>query len=134
MLPAVLTVSSAARPLPDMSNRRIQRVSALVKREVSEIVQQLNLRDCGFVTVTAAEIAPDLKEGRIYVSVIGTAQQKDRAIAALTAQHALVQHELARRIVLKYTPHLTFRLDETEARAERIEQLLDELPEARTDD
>ena len=66
---------SPALPFPwatiAMSNHRIERVSELVKREVSEIVLELNLTDCGFVTITAAKISPDLKEGRIYMSVIG---------------------------------------------------------------
>lgn len=112
-----------------MSNRRIERVSELVKQQVSEILLQLNLADCGFVTVTAAEVSPDLHEGRIFVSVIGKPEQQRRALEALTANHGLIQHELSRRIVLKYTPHLTFILDETEARAEHIEHLLDELGE-----
>jgi ribosome-binding factor A len=45
----------------------------------------------------------------------------------LEHRHGHIQHELARRIVLKYTPRLHFVLDETEARASRIEHLLDEL-------
>ena len=110
-----------------MINRRIQRVSELVKQQVSEVVQGLNLTNCGFVTVTAAEVSPDLHEGRIYVSVIGSAEQKQRALAALERERSHIQHELAHRVILKYTPHLSFLLDETEARAEHIEQLLEEL-------
>lgn len=110
-----------------MINRRIQRVSELVKRQVSEIILELNLTGCGLVTVTAAEISPDLHEGRIYVSVIGSTEQKQHALAALKRQHGHIQHELAHRIILKYTPVLTFFLDETESRAEHIERLLDEI-------
>jgi ribosome-binding factor A len=110
-----------------MSSHRIERVSELVKREVSEIVLELNLADCGFVTVTAAEISPDLKEGRIFISVIGSAEQKQRALDTLDRRHGHIQHELAHRIVLKYTPRLKFFLDETEAHASHIEHLLDDL-------
>jgi ribosome-binding factor A len=110
-----------------MSNHRMERVSELVKREVSEVVQELNLTDCGFVTITAAKISPDLKEGRIFMSVIGSAQQKQRALDVLEHRHGHIQHELAHRIVLKYTPRLKFVLDETEDRASHIEHLLDEL-------
>ena len=110
-----------------MSNHRMERVSELVKREVSEIVLELNLADCGFVTITAAKISPDLKDGRIFMSVIGSAEQKQRALDTLDRKHGHIQHELAHRIVLKYTPRLTFVLDETEARASHIEHLLDEL-------
>lgn len=110
-----------------MSNRRIQRVSELVKQQVSEIVQQFNLAGCGFITVTDAQVAPDLKEGRIYFSVIGTSWQKEQAQSALQGRHDLIQKELAQRIVLKYTPRLTFVLDETETQATHIERLLNEL-------
>ena len=109
-----------------MSNRRIERVCELVKQQVSETVQRLNLTDCGFITVTAAEINSDLKTGRIYVSVIGSAEQQQRALETLTREHGHIQHELARRVILKYTPRLTFHLDQTEDRAQRIEALLDE--------
>ena len=105
----------------------MERVSELVKREVSAIVQELNLTGCGFLTITAAEISPDLKEGRIYLSVIGSTEQKQRALDVLEHKHGHIQHELAHRIVLKYTPRLKFVLDETEARASHIEHLLDEL-------
>ena len=110
-----------------MTNRRIQRVSELVKQQISEVLLELNLTGCGLVTVTSAEVSPDLKDGRVYVSVIGSAEQKQRALTTLDAEHARIQHELSRRIILKYTPRLKFVLDETESEARRIETLLDEL-------
>lgn len=110
-----------------MSHHRIQRVSELVKQQIGEILLEMNLTGCGFVTVTSAIVSPDLKDGRIYVSVIGTDEQKKRAIATLAAQHGHIQGELGSRIVLKYTPRLKFILDETEAHAQRIETLLNEL-------
>ena len=134
----MIQVVSPALLLPwaiiTMSSHRIERVSELVKREVSEIVLELNLTDCGFVTITAAEISPDLKEGRIYMSVIGTAEQQQRALETLERKHGHVQYELAHRIVLKYTPRLKFFLDETEAKANHIEHLLDELGDKPADE
>jgi ribosome-binding factor A len=61
--------------------------------------------------------------------VIGTTEQQQRALLELRHRHGDIQHELARRIVLKYTPRLTFHLDETESQAARIEKLLDGLGE-----
>ena len=117
-----------------MSTHRMERVSELVKRAVSEVVQELNLTNCGFVTITAAEVSPDLKDGRIFMSVIGSAEQKQHALDTLERQHGHIQHELARRIVLKYTPRLKFVLDETESRASHIEHLLDELKDEPPDE
>ena len=127
MIQGVLPALSIPWAIITMNSHRIERVSELVKRTVSEIVLELNLTDCGFVTITAAEISPDLKDGRIFLSVIGSAEQKQRALEVLERQHGHIQHELAHRIVLKYTPRLKFVLDETEDRASHIEHLLDEL-------
>jgi ribosome-binding factor A len=110
-----------------MSSHRIQRVSELVKQQISEILLDLNLTGCGFVTVTSANVSPDLKEGRVFISVIGTAEQKKRALHLLDQHHGRIQSELGQRIVLKYTPRLKFLLDETESEAQRIESLLNEL-------
>jgi ribosome-binding factor A len=99
----------------------------LVKQQISEIIPDLNLTGCGFVTVTSAIVSPDLKEGRVFISVIGNAEQKKRAMAALEHGHGHIQGELAARIVLKYTPRLKFILDETESEAQRIESLLNKL-------
>lgn len=126
-------MSQAASPCPitaaiiAMSSRRMQRVCELVKQEISVVILDLNLAGCGLITVTSAHISPDLKEGRVYVSVIGSPEQRRHAIAELERLHGRIQHDLSRRIVLKYTPRLTFVLDETESRAQHIEQLLDQL-------
>jgi ribosome-binding factor A len=117
-----------------MSNRRLQRVSQLVKEQVGEIIQDLALADCGFVTVTGAEVSSDLKDGKVFVSVIGTPAQQTRALAELERHHGQIQRDLAARVVLKYTPRLVFRLDTTEARASRLEHLLDELGPAPEED
>jgi len=132
MIQVVLPARSIPWVTIIMNSHRIERVSELVKREVSEIVQELNLTDCGFVTITAADISPDLKEGRVYLSVIGSPEQKQRALDTLDRQHGHIQRELATRIVLKYTPRLKFLLDETEDRASHIEQLLDQLDDEQT--
>ncbi len=134
MIQVVSPALPFSRAIITMSNHRIERVSELVKREVSEIVLELSLTDCGFVTITAAEISPDLKEGRVFMSVIGSAEQKQRALDVLERQHGRIQRELARRIILKYTPRLKFCLDETEDRAIHIEHLLDELEGEQSND
>jgi ribosome-binding factor A len=128
-------MSRAAAPCSDlvashidaMSNRRITRVSELVKQQISIVLQELTLTNCGLVTVTSATVSPDLKDGRVYVSVIGTPEQRQRALGELERAHGWIQHELARRVTLKYTPRLKFLLDETESHAQHIEHLLDEL-------
>jgi ribosome-binding factor A len=134
MSQVVFPHSQATSASIPMNNRRMQRVSELVKQVISEVFLELNLTNCGLLTVTSAEISPDLKDGRVYVSVIGSAEQKRRALATLEAEHGRIQHELAHRVVLKYTPRLKFILDETESEARRIERLLDDLDHEQPND
>jgi len=79
------------------------------------------------VSVRAVDITPDLKQAHVFVSAIGTKWQKEQAIAALQANRQHLQHELSRRVILKYTPHLHFQLDESIERGTRVLNLLDEI-------
>jgi len=111
-----------------MSSFRMQRVSELVKQEVSEIIRRdVATGNVGLITVTACEVAPDLKNARVYVSVLGDADKQAAAIALLERHRGRIQHALGRAVVLKYTPHLHFMIDEGVERGDRILRILDEL-------
>ena len=66
------------------------------------------------VSIRAVDITPDLKNAHVFVSAIGTKWQKEQAITALEANRQHLQHELSRRVILKYTPHLHFQLDDSQ--------------------
>ncbi len=111
-----------------MSTYRMRRVSELVKQEVSEIIRRdVATGDIGLITVTGCEVASDLKNARVYVSVIGDAAKQAAALALLERHRGHIQHALGRAVALKYTPHLHFLIDEGMERGERIFRILDEL-------
>lgn len=111
-----------------MSTHRMQRVSELVKQEVSEIIRRdVACEDVGMITVTACEVASDLKTARVYVSVIGDADKQADALALLERHRGHIQRALGRAVVLKYIPHLAFHIDESIERADRIERILDQI-------
>jgi len=111
-----------------MSTHRMQRVSELVKQEVSEIIRRdIASESIGMITVTGCEVASDLKTARVYVSVIGDAVKQAAALALLERHRGQIQRSLGRAVVLKYIPHLAFYIDETIERADRIERILDEI-------
>lgn len=91
------------------------------------------MRDLRFeaplVSVRAIDITPDLKRAHVFISALGTASQKKEALRLLDKNRHLLQKELAKRVVLKYTPNLLFQLDESIERGTRIIHLLDELDE-----
>lgn len=106
---------------------RLLRVCELIKRELGTITGRDVKFDAPLVTIRAVDITPDLKNAHVFVSVIGNPGQKKQAIAALEGARQHLQHELSRRVILKYTPHLHFQLDESIERGTRVLSLLDEI-------
>lgn len=110
---------------------RLERVKELVKRELSEIIAREITFRAALVTVQSVDITPDLRNSFIYVSVIGSDAEKKSAVAKLEEKRVLLQQMLAKRVIIKYTPHMHFRLDDSVERGDRIIQILQdiEIPE-----
>ena len=106
---------------------RTVRVCELIKRELGIIVGREMKFEAPLVSIRAVDITPDLKNAHVFVSAIGTKWQKDAAIVALESNRQHLQHELSRLVILKYTPHLYFQLDESIERGTRVLNLLDEI-------
>jgi ribosome-binding factor A len=107
---------------------RLQRVNEVVKRELSELVsREVNFGSEVLVTITAVDITPNLKQCHVYVSVIGANYQKSDVIAELEGHRISLQRELSKRVVLKYTPHLHFKLDNSIERGSRIVEIIQDL-------
>lgn len=111
-----------------MSSRRIERVNELLKHELGEILRRdFNLNDTGLLSVTAVETASDLRSARVFVSVLGTDDQRKLARRLLDEHRVRIQGEIGRNIVLKFTPTLTFLLDDSVAKADRVLRIIDDL-------
>jgi ribosome-binding factor A len=105
---------------------RLLRVNELLKRELSLIiVRELNF-DSAIVTVNHVNVAPDLKNAHVFVSVLGSKNNAD-VLSKLEAHRVVLQAELAKHVVLKYTPHLTFHLDDSIERGTRVIEILQKL-------
>ena len=111
-----------------MQSLRHQRVRELLKRQVGEIVRrEIPASEAGLVTVNDVGISGDLHSATVFVGVIGTDDQRQKAFAALNQHRVRIQGLVGRAVVLKYTPRLRFVLDESIARGNRVLQILDEL-------
>ncbi len=111
-----------------MSSRRIDRVNELLKHELGEIIRRdFNLAQTGLVSVTAVETAGDLRSARVFLSVLGNPDQRKAAQQAVADQRLRIQSEVARAVVLKFTPTLTFHFDDTIEKANRVLSILDDL-------
>ena len=111
-------------------SRRTDKVSSLIQIELGEQVQR-KLKDprVGFVTITHVDTAPDLKSARVYYSVLGQAKEKKEAGEGLAHAAGFLQHEIAVALKLRFTPKLTFHLDETAEESLRIAKIIHEIHE-----
>jgi ribosome-binding factor A len=107
---------------------RTDRIDQLLRQEIGEILTR-DVQDprIGFVTITDVETAPDLSTARVWVSVIGQPEERERTIRALQRALPFVRHELGSRIRLRRIPELQLRTDDTAKRGTRVMQLLAEL-------
>ena len=109
---------------------RLERVNEVVKRELSELIsRELNFEPAVLVTIPAVEISPNLKQCNVYVSVIGASYQKSDVITELQEHRKTLQRELSKRVVLKYTPHLNFKLDDSIERGSRVLEIIQDIDE-----
>jgi|SRR3954467_1590673 ribosome-binding factor A len=108
-------------------SERMRRVNESIRQVLSEGVGQLKDPRIGFVTVTGVETSPDLRQARVFVSVLGAEKKRERTLAALQAAHAVLQSQIARELRLKRTPQLEFAYDPSVERGVRMTKLIDEL-------
>jgi len=105
---------------------RLLRVNELLKRELSSLlVREMTFEDL-LVTVNQVDVTPDLKSAHVYISVLGSKGRKE-VLPKLEANRAMLQAELSRHVILKYTPHLVFHLDDSIERGSRVLEILQEI-------
>lgn len=114
-----------------MATSRMRRVNE-VMREVLGAAISTELQDprIGFVTVTSVDTSPDLRHARVYVSVLGSDEERDDTLKALASAHGLLQAKINAEMTLKRTPTIAFEYDDTVEKADRITRMLhEEAPE-----
>jgi ribosome-binding factor A len=113
-----------------MSPTRAERLAEVIRTEVSEIIQQgLNDPRIGFVSLTEVEVGHDLRHAKIFVSVLGDAEAKQRTMEGLERATGHIRSELGHRLSIRFVPQLHFRLDDSIERGTRIASLLREVTE-----
>jgi len=109
-----------------MSNQlRIEKLQELIKQEVGKMLL-MNIKDSriGFVTVTGVEMTGDLREAKIYVSIMGNDEQIKSSLEGLNSALGYIRREIGRRIKIRFTPEISFALDKSLDYSEHIQKLL----------
>ncbi len=111
-----------------MRFKRSQRIQELVHEEISRLIQH-GLKDprIGFATITKVDLSDNLKHARIYVSIMGSEDEKNATVLGLRSAKGFIRNALGKNLHLKYIPELDFRRDETADHVEKISKILNEL-------
>jgi len=112
-----------------MEGRRIGRIEEQLRIELSEIIER-EIQDprIGLATVTAVKVSPDLRHARVFVSVLGGAEQRKKTLQGLSSAASYARRSLSQRLHhLRRIPELTFAYDELIEKGMRIEELFDRI-------
>ena len=107
------------------------RINSEVQREMSSIIRE-DLKDPRIhpmTSVMAVEVTPDLKFAKIFVSVLGNDEEKEKTMEGLKKSASFARHQLAKRMNLRNTPELTFVLDTSIEYGVTMSKKIDELKE-----
>lgn len=109
-----------------MSSHRIARISEEIKRELSQMIQE-ELKDPrvkGLISVTHVDVTNDLRYAKVYVSVLSAQDEQQNSFQGLEKAGGFLRSELAKRLQLRYTPELLFKLDDSIAYGSRINEII----------
>ena len=111
-----------------MPSTRQRRVQELLVQEISDIIRR-ELKDpkIGFVTITDAEVSPDLRHARVFFSVLGEPEQRVETGRILNRAAGFIRGEFGRRAQIRFTPEIRFEYDPSAERGTRITQLIDQV-------
>ena len=110
-------------------SRRQKQVNQAIRREISDLLARHvnDPRIKGIITVTEVDITPDLLQARIYVSAMGTEEEKAEVFKGLSAASGYIRRELGDRLRLRRTPELIFERDDSIERGEHLLHLIEQV-------
>ena len=107
---------------------RIPRINHLIRQEISELLR-LQVKDPrlgSFVAVTEVSTSPDLKHARVFISFIGSEEEKQKTLNVLAAASGFLRREMAKHLKLRRIPELSFHWDDSIERGDHLMRLIDQ--------
>ena len=113
-------------------SQRTDRLDSQIRAELMQLLQR-EMKDprVGFATVTRVETARDLGSAKVWVSVLGTPEEQQAALAALTDAAPWLRRQLGGRLTIRHVPQLVIRHDDSIETGDRVLRLLNELEQER---
>ncbi|MBS3939242.1 MAG: 30S ribosome-binding factor RbfA [Peptococcaceae bacterium] len=110
-----------------MPQFRTERIKGQLKEELSDILRLLKDPRLGFATITSVEISGDHRHVKAFVSVFGTDEEKKDTLKALESATGFIRTEVGKRIKMRHTPEVIFRIDESIEHGAHINKLLKDI-------
>lgn len=109
-----------------MPNYRIARISEEIKRELAQMIRDeiKDPRVKGLISITRAEVTNDLRYAKVFVSILADEAERPDSLQGLAKASGYMRSELARRLQLRYTPELIFKLDDSIAYGSKINEII----------
>jgi ribosome-binding factor A len=111
-----------------MTSRRLLKAAEAI-REVVSMAILTEIRDPRVqnITVTGVEVAPDMREAKILLTVMGTESQEGLALRGLSSSAGFLQSRIAERIDTRYTPRVSFEIDEGLKKSMAVNEILQKI-------
>lgn len=111
-----------------MPSHRMLRVRELLKREIGEILRrELPVDQAGLITVNDVDLSGDLRNAKVFIGFLGSAEQQRTGLSLLQKNRARIQNLMAKSVFLKYIPRLHFVMDDSVVRGNRVLEIIAEL-------
>jgi len=107
-----------------MSNQRAIRVGEQMREELANLIRHLKDPRIGFCSVVKVEVSGDIRHAKVYISVLGTDEQKRDSMKGMQSATGFLRSELSSKMTLRFMPELHFHLDESIEHGTRVAQLL----------
>ncbi len=116
-----------------MKKNRLSRINSLLKEVIFEVIQRevRNPHVTTFVTVTRVDTSADLHHAKVYISIIGSDEEKTKVLSALQSAAGFIAVNAADKVDLRYFPNLVFKLDNAAEEYMKIQKILDDIEKER---
>jgi|LSQX01.3.fsa_nt_gb ribosome-binding factor A len=117
-----------------MPGPRITRINEEIRKELSVLIRNLkDPRIAEFTSVVRANTTNDLRQAKIFISVMGDKETQNNSIEGLKSAAGFIRREIGKRLNLRYTPEFIFVLDHSIEHGVHISKLLENMPELKGD-
>lgn len=111
-----------------MTYNRSERVAEEIRKEIATMLfGEIHDPRIGFVTITRVIVTKDLRQAKVYFSMMGSEEDKKKTLEGLQSASGYVRREIGKRLKLRYFPEITFKFDDSLEYASRIEGIIKEI-------